>query len=86
MEKTFGSACHGAGRALSRHAALKEVSGKEMQQRLQQACILVRGSMRGLAEETPEAYKDVDRVVEVVHQSGIARKVARTTPLGVVKG
>ena len=86
MEKTFGSACHGAGRALSRHAALKEVSGADLQERLRRQGILVRGSARGLAEETPEAYKDVDHVVEVVHQSGIAQKVARVVPLGVIKG
>lgn len=86
MEKTFGSACHGAGRAMSRHAALKEVSGPVLQERLRAQGIIVRGSYRGLAEEAPEAYKDVDHVVEVVHQAGIARKVARVTPLGVIKG
>ena len=86
MEKTFGSACHGAGRAMSRHAALKVISGPELQERLRAQGIFVRGSGRGLAEETPEAYKDVDEVVEVVHQSGIAQKVARTVPMGVIKG
>lgn len=86
MEKTFGSACHGAGRALSRHAAMKEVRGSELQERLRAQGILVRGSWRGLAEETPEAYKDVDHVVEVVHQAGIAYKVARVVPMGVIKG
>jgi len=86
MEKTFGSACHGAGRAMSRHAALKEISGEVLQERLRWQGIFVRGSARGLAEETPEAYKDVDEMVEVVHQSGIALKVARTVPMGVIKG
>ncbi len=86
MEKTFGSACHGAGRALSRHAALQEISGAALQERLRSQGIFVRGSMRGLAEETPEAYKDVERVVEVVHQADIARKVARVVPMGVIKG
>jgi tRNA-splicing ligase RtcB len=86
MEKTFGSACHGAGRALSRHAALKAISGPALQERLQAQGIIVRGSWRGLAEETPEAYKDVDHVVEVVHQAGIAFKVARVVPMGVIKG
>ncbi|HEX2951475.1 MAG TPA: RtcB family protein [Armatimonadota bacterium] len=85
-EKTFGSACHGAGRALSRHEALREVSGPALQDRLRQQGVIVRGSWRGLAEEAPEAYKDVDRVVEVVHQAGIAAKVARVVPLGVIKG
>ncbi len=86
MEKTFGSACHGAGRALSRHAALQEISGAALQERLRAQGIVVRGSMRGLAEETPEAYKDVEHVVEVVQQAGIARKVARVLPMGVIKG
>ncbi len=86
MEKTFGSCCHGAGRALSRHAALKEISGAVLQERLRAQGIIVRGSWRGLAEEMPEAYKDVDQVVEVVDMAGIARKVARVVPLGVIKG
>jgi len=86
MDNTFGSACHGAGRALSRHAALKETSGAALQQRLRAQGTFVRGSSRGLAEEAPEAYKDVDHVVEVVQQAGIAQKVARVVPLGVIKG
>ena len=86
MEKTFGSACHGAGRALSRHAALHETNGPMLQERLRERGIIVRGSWRGLAEEAPEAYKDVDHVVEVVHQAGIAHKVARVVPMGVIKG
>ena len=86
MAKTFGSACHGAGRAMSRHAALKAVDGKALQDQLRGQGIRVRGSARGLAEEMPGAYKDVNRVVEVVHQSGLAAKVARIVPVGVIKG
>ncbi|HID86398.1 MAG TPA: RNA-splicing ligase RtcB [Anaerolineae bacterium] len=87
MEKTFSSSCHGAGRVLSRRAAKRQIRGQELQQRLKREGIIVRGgSWKGLAEEAPEAYKDVDRVVEVVHRAGIARKVARLVPLGVIKG
>lgn len=87
MEKSFGSACHGAGRAMSRTAAGKVVTGQELQERLRKQGIIVHGgSMQGLAEEAPEAYKDVDAVVNVIHRAGIARKVARTVPLGVIKG
>ncbi len=87
MDKTFSSSCHGAGRVLSRAAAIKKVRGQELQERLRKQGIIVRGgSWKGLAEEAPEAYKDVDRVVEVVHRAGIARKVAKLVPLGVIKG
>lgn len=87
MDKSFGSACHGAGRAMSRSAALKTISGQDLQERLRKQGIIVRGgSWQGLAEEAPEAYKDVNAVVNVIHRAGIARKVARTIPLGVIKG
>ena len=87
MEKTFGSACHGAGRAMSRSAAIKQVRGQDLQERLKKQGIIVRGgSWEGLAEEAPEAYKDVDRVVNVMHNTGVARKVVKTVPLGVIKG
>jgi len=87
MEKTFGTSCHGAGRVMSRRAAKKKIRGQELQQELAEKGIVVRGgSMAGLAEEAPAAYKDVDRVVNVVHSMGIARKVARVVPLGVIKG
>jgi tRNA-splicing ligase RtcB len=87
MDKTFGTSCHGAGRVMSRRAAKKKIRGKELQQELAEKGIVVRGgSMAGLAEEAPAAYKDVDRVVNVVHSTGIARKVARVIPLGVIKG
>jgi tRNA-splicing ligase RtcB (3'-phosphate/5'-hydroxy nucleic acid ligase) len=86
-EASFGSACHGAGRRLSRHAARRLVSGAELRRRLEAQGIVTRcPSSRGLAEEAPLAYKDVDRVVEVIERAGIARRVARLVPLGVLKG
>ncbi|MGQ9682814.1 MAG: RtcB family protein [Anaerolineae bacterium] len=87
MQASFGSTCHGAGRVMSRHAAKRAVGGQQMQQVLAREGIIVRaGSMGELAEEAPEAYKDVDRVVKVVHQAGLALRVARTRPIGVMKG
>ncbi|NOZ49214.1 MAG: RtcB family protein [Chloroflexi bacterium] len=87
MRHSFGSSCHGAGRRLSRKAAKRQIRGQELKQRLQQSGIEVRtSSLRGLAEEAPMAYKDVNSVVEVVHNANIARKVARLRPLAVVKG
>lgn len=83
----FASACHGAGRVLSRHAAARRVQGTALRRSLAQAGITVRGaSPRALAEEAPMAYKDVDEVVEICHQAGLARPVARLLPLGVIKG
>ena len=87
MEETFGSSCHGAGRTMSRKKAKKTVRGNSLRKELEAGGIRVRaGSTAGLAEEAPVAYKDVSRVVEVVHQAGIARKVACLHPLAVVKG
>ena len=87
MDQTFGSTCHGAGRTMSRHQAKRSVHGAALRQELEARGIHVRaGSLSGLAEEAPGAYKDVDRVVEVVHGAGIARRVARLTPLAVIKG
>ncbi len=87
MEQTFGSTCHGAGRVLSRAKARKQVRGEDLRSRLEERGIVVRaGSMSGLAEEAPEAYKDVSRVVEVVHRAGIGKKVARLEPVAVIKG
>jgi tRNA-splicing ligase RtcB len=87
MTKTFGTACHGAGRSLSRTAARKRIGGSELRRELEARGIAVRAaSNRGLAEEAPFAYKDVDRVVDVVARAGIAVPVARLVPLGVVKG
>ncbi|NLW84402.1 MAG: RtcB family protein [Phycisphaerae bacterium] len=83
----FGSACHGAGRTMSRNAATKQFHGKEVVGRLAAQGILIRSrSMRGIAEEAPGAYKDVSEVVEVAHQVGLARKVARLVPLACIKG
>jgi tRNA-splicing ligase RtcB len=84
---SMSSSCHGAGRAMSRAAAKKKVSGQELRRQLESQGIVVKcPSAAELAEEAPLAYKDVDRVVNVVAQAGIARKVARLVPLGVVKG
>jgi len=87
MERSFGSSCHGAGRVMSRSQAKRQVRGDRLKQDLQAEGIHVRaGSLAGLAEEAPEAYKDVDQVVETVSGAGIARKVARLRPVVVVKG
>jgi tRNA-splicing ligase RtcB (3'-phosphate/5'-hydroxy nucleic acid ligase) len=86
-EETFGSVCHGAGRLLSRTAARKGRNAKQVQKELEDRGILVRSESRdGILEEIPEAYKDVDEVIEVVHEAGLARKVARLRPMGVIKG
>ncbi len=83
----FHSTCHGAGRAMSRHAATKRVRGSALRAELQAAGIAVRArSDRGLAEEAPISYKDVDEVVATCEGAGLARRVARFRPLGVVKG
>ena len=87
MEDTFGSAAHGAGRVLSRSAAKRKIRGEKLREELRAQGIEVRaGSMAGLAEEAPAAYKDIDAVANVMHSSGIARKVARLRPLAVMKG
>jgi len=87
MELTFGSTCHGAGRTMSRTQARKTVWGADLREELEEQGIVVRaGSNRRLAEEAPQAYKDVSRVVEVVDGLGIATKVARLEPLAVIKG
>ncbi|MBV7331595.1 RtcB family protein [Chloroflexi bacterium TSY] len=87
MAQTFGSTCHGAGRMMSRRRAKKTIWGADLRTELEERGIHIRaGSMSGLAEEAPIAYKDVDRVIEVVHGAGIAKKLARLTPLVVVKG
>ncbi|HWR90902.1 MAG TPA: RtcB family protein [Desulfobacterales bacterium] len=87
MSQAFGSTCHGAGRTMSRHQAKRSVQGPALRRELEAGGIRVRaGSMAGLAEEAPTAYKDVDRVVDVVHGAGLARRVARLTPLAVIKG
>ena len=87
MAETFGSTCHGAGRVLSRKAAKKRSRGRAIARELEDRGILVRWTGRHtLAEEMPEAYKDVSQVVEVVHGAGISRKVARLRPMVVIKG
>ena len=87
MEETFGSTCHGAGRLLSRTAAKKVSKGRAINRELEDKGIYVRWTGRStLAEELPEAYKDISQVVEVVHGAGISKKVARIRPIGVVKG
>jgi len=86
-EISLGSSCHGAGRALSRHAAKAKVEGHVLRRQLEAQGIVVRcPSNAELAEEAPLAYKDVERVVDVVARAGVARKVARLRPLGVLKG
>ena len=87
MERTFGTVCHGAGRRMSRTKARKQVQGAELRRELEAQGIVVRSpSNRGLAEEAPLAYKDVDSVVSVVERAGLARRVAQLKPIGVVKG
>ncbi len=87
LEETFGSTCHGAGRVLSRTAARKAAKGRAIYRELEDQGILVRWTGRGtMAEEMPDAYKDISQVVEIVHGAGISRKVARLRPLVVVKG
>jgi tRNA-splicing ligase RtcB (3'-phosphate/5'-hydroxy nucleic acid ligase) len=87
MQQTFGTACHGAGRQMSRTAAVKHAGNRRIDQELARRGVIARArSWRGLAEEQPDAYKDVDQVVEVVHRADLATKVARMRPIGVVKG
>jgi len=87
MTETFGSACHGAGRRMSRTKAKKTVNYNKLKKELDEKGLVVRaGSKRGLLEEAPEAYKDIDEVVEVVDQCQIAEKVAKLEPLAVIKG
>jgi tRNA-splicing ligase RtcB len=87
MERSFGTTCHGAGRRMSRTGARKQIGGAELRRQLEEAGIVVRcPSNKGLAEEAPFAYKDVERVVSVVDRAGLAAPVARLRPLGVVKG
>ncbi|MFQ5860688.1 MAG: RtcB family protein [Dehalococcoidia bacterium] len=88
MELAFGSTCHGAGRAASRAGARRLLKGRDIQQELAAQGIIVRahGGWASLAEEASVAYKDVAQVVEICHQAGLSRKVARLRPLGVIKG
>jgi len=87
MQETWGSVCHGAGRLMSRAAATRQMSVEGLLHELSDAGVIVRAaSKKGLVEEAPEAYKDVREVVNIVDQAGLARKVAKMKPLGVVKG
>jgi tRNA-splicing ligase RtcB len=87
MEESFGSTCHGAGRILSRGAARRSIKGRDVVQELRDKGITVKaGDIPSLAEEASQAYKDVTEVIDVVHQSGISKKVAMAVPIGVIKG
>jgi tRNA-splicing ligase RtcB len=87
MERSFGTTCHGAGRAMSRTAAVKHAAGRRIDRELAARGVIARAqSHKGLAEEQSDAYKNVDDVVDVVHQAGLSRKVARMRPIGVIKG
>jgi tRNA-splicing ligase RtcB len=87
MKIAFGSACHGAGRAMSRTQAKKRWQGREVVRTLEDHGVLVRGhSLSGIAEEAPESYKDVTEVVDATHYAHLARKVARVKPIACVKG
>jgi len=86
-EEAFYTTCHGAGRAMSRHAAIRSFSGKEIVQSLEKRGIVVKCySLKGIAEEAPYAYKNVDDVIEVVHNANLSKKVAKLIPLAVIKG
>lgn len=87
LEETFGTTCHGAGRVMSRTAAKKSSYAANAKQRLEEQGVIVRSETRdGISEEIPEAYKDVDAVINVVHNAGLSRRVARLKPMGVIKG
>ena len=87
LKESFGTTCHGAGRVMSRTAAKKSAFAQNARERLEEQGIVVRSESRdGITEEIPEAYKDVDNVVEVVERAGLSRRVARLKPLGVIKG
>ncbi|HOK29796.1 MAG: RtcB family protein [Dictyoglomi bacterium] len=87
METTFGSTCHGAGRVMSRAGAKRSTTGREVLTELAEKGIMVKtDNIKGLAEEASEAYKDVERVIEIVEGSGISKRVARMKPMGVIKG
>ena len=87
LQESFGSVCHGAGRLMSRTAVKKGKNAQEERRKLEEHGVLVRSESRdGILEELPEAYKDVDQVIEVIHNARLARKVARLRPMGVIKG
>jgi tRNA-splicing ligase RtcB len=87
LKESFGTTCHGAGRVMSRTAARKSQFAQKARERLEEQGVIVRSETRdGISEEIPEAYKDVDAVIDVVHNAGLSRRVARLKPIGVIKG
>ena len=87
MRETFGSVCHGAGRVMSRHSALGQKDGRQVKAELEAKGEEIRVQfVKGLAEEMPEAYKNIDDVIESVELAGLAKKVSRHVPMGVMKG
>ena len=87
MEETFGSTCHGAGRMMSRHQAIRQAKGRSISRELSGQGIIVRAAAKGtMEEEMPDAYKDVTMVVDVVAAAGVGKKIARLRPMGVIKG
>jgi tRNA-splicing ligase RtcB len=87
MQETFGTTCHGAGRVKSRSAAMRSIDREILLKELESKGIMVKASGRGtLVEEAPQAYKDVNDVVDVVHRAGISKRVCRMRPVGVIKG
>jgi len=86
-KEAWYTVCHGAGRTMSRHEAMRRVSGQEVIKSLELKGITVKcWSLRGIAEEAPMAYKNIEEVVEVVHNAGLSKKVAKLVPLAVIKG
>ena len=87
LEETFGTTCHGAGRVMSRTAAKKSAFAQNARERLEALGVVVRSETRdGITEEIPEAYKDVEAVINVVHNAGLSTRIARLKPIGVIKG
>jgi tRNA-splicing ligase RtcB (3'-phosphate/5'-hydroxy nucleic acid ligase) len=87
LESSFSSSCHGAGRVLSRHKAIKNAAGRSISSELQDIGIIARAvSKKTLVEEMPEAYKNIDKIVDVMQGTGITEKIARLSPLGAIKG
>jgi tRNA-splicing ligase RtcB len=88
MKESFGSTCHGAGRMMSRSRAKKTIDGSQLKHNLesQKGIVVIADSLKGLAEEAPQAYKDINSVVNISTQAGLSMKVARLRPLGVIKG
>ena len=87
VEQSFYSTSHGAGRTMSRRQAMRTISGPEVLNQLKQKGIIVKcRNARGIAEEAPMVYKDIDKVIDVVHQAGLSKKVAKLKPLVVIKG